>query len=76
MKSPFLQGFYASVKANMCHYLAAFVRIIKITNGPAHLTLKSEEEQGRKLDQRHEIFQLQSSVLLAFVLLVHLNPHA
>lgn len=55
---------------------SAFVSIIKITNGPTHLTLKSEEEQGRKLDKRHEIFHFQSGVLLAFVLLVHLNPHA
>lgn len=53
---------------------SAFVSVIKITNGPTHLTLKSEREQGKKI--RHEILHLQSGVLLAFALLVNLNPHA
>lgn len=55
---------------------SAFVSVIKITNGPTHLTLKSEGKQGKKLDKRHEILHLQSGVLLPFALLVNLNPHA
>lgn len=57
-----------------CVAASAFVSIIKRAGGPTHLTLKAE--QGWKLDKRHEIFHLQSGVLLAFVLLVHLNPQA
>lgn len=59
-----------------CVSASAFVSIIKRAGGPTHLTLKAEEEQGWKLDKRHEMFHLQSGVLLAFVLLVHLDPQA